>query len=286
VSLNALEGMPVEAARQVNDREAAELFGPVEPVFAVEERDIEGPEGHALRIRVYRPDAEAGRPMLVYFHGGGWTVGSLESHDGVARFLCAKAGCAVISVDYRLAPEHKFPAAVEDAWAATLWAGANADAVGGNAGRLAVGGDSSGGNLAAVVARRARDEEVPLALQLLVYPALDLDLPRASHLAGEYAYWVAQYLHTRADGSDPDASPMRASDLKGVAPALLLSCGLDPLVEQAEVYAQRLQAARVGAKHILYPGLMHGAYRMPGVIPGAGKMLEDSASELAKAFQP
>jgi acetyl esterase len=185
----------------------------------------------------------------------------------------------VISVAYRLAPEHKFPAAVEDAWTATLWASEHVEAAG-----LAVGGDSSGGNLAAVVARLARDRGLPLALQLLVYPALDLHMPRTSLVAGEYGYWVEQYLRTDADGEHPDASPLRAPDLAGVAPALLLSCGLDSLVEQADLYAQRLTAAGVRAEHTIYPGLIHGAYRMPAVLPGAQKMLDDSASALVKAL--
>jgi acetyl esterase len=205
-------------------------------------------------------------------------VGGLESHDGVARFLCKHAGCSVLAVDYRLAPEHRFPAAVEDAWAALKWVG---DALELGFKWVAVGGDSSGGNLAAVVARRARDWGLRLRLQLLVYPALDL--VAADHEAGEFSYWVGEYVDP-AGAADPDASPMRAEDLHGLAPGLILSCGLDPLRHQAEAYASRLREAGVAVRHTVYPDLIHTAYRMPAILPGARRMLADSAAALAEAF--
>jgi acetyl esterase/lipase len=273
--------MAVDAARKVNDREATLMFGPVEDVFEVETRTIPGPGGD-IGIRIYRPDAEAGRPMLVYFHGGGWVVGSLESHDGVARFLCKFGRCLVASVDYRLGPEHRFPAAVEDAWAATTWAAEHAGEIGGDSGRLAVGGDSAGGNLAAVVARWARDRGRRIGLELLVYPVLDCALE--ADASDEYGYWVRSYLRAESDAADPDASPLQAADLRGVAPALILSCAADPLLEQAEAYERRLREAGVIAEHVVYPDLIHGAYRMPGVLDGARRMLEDSAEALIKAF--
>jgi acetyl esterase len=282
-SLNRLPEMPVDAARQVNDREASVMFGQVEPVFAVEERNVAG-RGGDIRVRLYRPDAEVGVPMLIYFHGGGWVVGSLDSHDGVARFLAKFGRCLVISVAYRLAPEHKFPAAVEDAWEATRWARQNAAGIGADADRLAVGGDSSGGNLAAVVARWARDRGLPLKLQLLVYPALDCSM-RAQEGAGEFGYWVSQYLGAGTDAAGADVSPLLAQDLRGVAPAVILSCGLDPLHKQAEAYARRLHEAGVPAEQVLYPGLVHGAYRMPAVLTDARKMLDDSAAALLKTFR-
>jgi acetyl esterase len=273
--------MAVEAARKVNDRDAPLMFGPVEDVFAIENRTIPGAGGD-IGVRIYRPDAEAGRPMLVYFHGGGWVVGSLESHDGVARFLCRLAKCVVISVDYRLGPEHRCPAAVEDAWVATKWAAEHASEIGGDSRRLAVGGDSAGGNLAAVVARWARDRWVPVGLELLVYPVLDCALePEASD---GYGYWVRSYLRAENDAADPDASPLRAADLRGVAPAVILSCAADPLRDQADAYERRLREAGVPVEHVVYPGLIHGAYRMPGVLDGARRMLEDSAAALIKAI--
>ncbi len=270
--------MPVEEAREINDREAAIMFGPVEPVFAVEDREVAG----GLRVRIYRPVAREMLPVLVYFHGGGWVVGSLDSHDGVARFLANHAGAVVVSVDYRLAPEHRFPAAVEDAWASVVWAHEHAADVGGDGAHLAVGGDSAGGNLAAVVARHARDRRIAFAIQLLVYPALD-SLPDDAD--SESAWWLRQYLRADADGLDPDASPLRAPNLRGVAPALILSCGLDPLRSQAEEYVTRLRQAGVAADHTCFQGLIHGAYRMPGVLPGARDMLGASVDALRKAFE-
>jgi acetyl esterase len=262
-SLDGLEAMPIETAREVNDREAAVMFGPVDEVGAIENRLVEG----SIPVRAYQPQGSA-RGTLVYFHGGGWAVGGLESHDGVARFLCRHAGCTVVAVDYRLAPEHRFPAALDDAWAAAGWAFAQMH------GPFAVGGDSSGGNLAAVVARRARDHGTELALQLLVYAALDLS--RDSH-------WMRQYLGGQP-ADDPDASPLSATDLGGLAPALILSCGLDDLRPQADAYEQDLSRAGVEVRHLVYPDLIHGAYRMPAVLPGARRMLEDSAAGLARAF--
>jgi acetyl esterase/lipase len=276
-----LPGMAVDAARTLNDLDAPLMFGPVEDVFAHEEGILPGPGGD-IRVRMYRPDGASNRPVLVYFHGGGWVVGSIESHDGVARHLCRFGRCVVVSVDYRLAPEHPFPAAVEDAWAAAAWVSEHAREIGGDSRRLAVGGDSAGGNLSAVVAQRARAVGLRLAQQLLVYPVLDCMLsPGASN---EYGYWVRNYLQAEMDATDIDASPLRAGDLRGVAPAVILSCGPDPLLEQAEVYARRLLESGVQVEHIVYPALIHGAYRMPGVLDGARQMLDDSAAALIKAF--
>jgi acetyl esterase len=271
--------MPVEEARKINDREAVVMFGPVEPVFSAEETEIVD----GLRARIYRPGPDANLPILVYFHGGGWVVGSLDSHDGVARFLCRFAPCIVISVAYRLAPEHTFPVALEDAWLSTTWAVRRAVDAGWDANRLAVGGDSSGGNLAAVVARRARDRDLPLKLQLLVYPALDLSPPVTGPL-DEYRYWVEKYLGPSGDPKQPDASPLGAADLRGVAPTVILSCGLDPLREQADAYVQRLQKAGVAAEHRVFDGLIHGAFRMPAVLEGARDMLVTSAAALGRSF--
>jgi acetyl esterase len=263
ISLDRLESMPVEVAREVNSREAPLMFGAVDPVGSVEDRVIEG----SIPVRIYRPEPAA-HGTLVYFHGGGWVVGDLESHDGVARFLCRHAVCTVVAVDYRLAPEHPFPAALEDAWAATRWAWREMDAP------LAIAGDSAGGNLAAAVALRARDVGLGLALQLLVYPALDL--------RGDL-HWFRKYLGGHA-AKDPEASPLFAAYFDGVAQAAILSCELDPLREQAERYVVRLREAGVAVRHRVYPGLIHTAYRMPGVLPGARRMLEDSAAAVARAF--
>ncbi len=256
-----LETMPVDQARAINDREAPVMFGPVEEVERVEDMKVSG-----IPARLYQSSSSRG--WLVYFHGGGWSLGGIESHDGVARFLCTRAGCTVLSVDYRLAPEHTYPAALDDAWQATRWV------VEKTRERVAVGGDSSGGNLAAVVARRARDARIDLALQLLVYPALDLRVD---------SHWMRQYLGRRS-AADPDASPALAADLAGLAPALILSCGLDELKPQADAYADRLTEAGVPVRHIVYPDLVHMALRMPAALPGARRMLEDCSDGLAAAL--
>ncbi len=269
--------MPVDEAREINDREAAVMFGPVEPVDSVEQVQISG----GLGARIYRPVSDAVLPMLVYFHGGGWVVGSLDSHDGVARYLANHARALVISVDYRLAPEHGFPAAVEDAWTSVVWAHEHAPDIGGDSARAAVGGDSCGGNLAAVVSIRARDRGIPLALELLVCPALD---QRPGGVDQESGWWLRQYLRTDDDGLDPEASPLLAEDLHGVAPTLILSCELDPLRHQADAYVRRLRSAGVAADNVCFDGLIHGAYRMPAVLDGAREMLVVSAAAVRRSF--
>ena len=245
------------------------MFGPVQAVDSVEDMEVAG-----IRVRKYESGTRAARPTLVFFHGGGWVVGSLASHDGVARHLCHFGECLVVSVDYRLAPEHRFPAAVEDALAVTEWAAAT------RPGRLFVGGDSAGGNLAAVVALKARERGLQIAFQMLVYPVLEC---AATQRSADYSYWVDQYLSQSSDALLVDASPLRARDLRDLPPTLLLSCEGDPLLPQAVEYAQRLRDAEVRVEHIVYPGLMHGAYRMPGVLPTARAMLDASADALRTA---
>jgi acetyl esterase len=269
ISLDHLHEMPVTEAREENDREAAIMFGDVDDVGSVDDRVVDG----SVRVRVYEPEGIA-RGTLVFFHGGGWTVGGLASHDGACRFLCRHAGCTVVAVDHRLAPEHPYPAALEDAWAATQWAARELKKP------LAIGGDSSGGNLAAAVAIWARDHGIDLSLQLLVYPALDL-----SSSGGLQGYWKSLYLGSNEEAAnEPTASPLLAEHLAGLAPVLLLSCGLDSLWPQATRYESRLREEGVAVNHKVYPHLIHGAYRMPAVLPGALAMLEDSAAAVAMAL--
>jgi acetyl esterase len=263
------------------------LFGPVDAVYAVE--DLVTDSG--VPVRVYRPDDSGGpSPALVFFHGGGWVVGSIETHDGTTRALAARSGCIVVSVDYRVAPDHRFPAAIDDAWAATRWVSEHADELGIDPARLAVGGDSSGGNLAAAVARRARDAGLPIALQLLIYPVTDHNFDTGSYdefsegysltREGMRWYW-SQYLGD-ADGSDPDASPMRAADLTGLAPAFVASAGFDPLRDEGEAYARRLEDAGVPTTLVRYDGMIHGFLRMPAIIDRAADALDDLAAVLAE----
>jgi acetyl esterase len=242
-------------------------------------------------VRLYRPGAEPA-PVLAYFHGGGWVLGSLETHHGVCATLAKLSGCVVCSVDYRMAPEHRFPAAVEDAWAATTWLAEHADAVGGRPGALAVGGDSAGGNLAAVCALRARDTGLPLALQLLVYPATDADLDRSTYREFADGYYLTRYSmgwfwdHYLPEGDrfHPDASPLRADDVGGTAPALVITVEFDPLRDEGEAYARRLEEAGVPVTLTRYDGTIHGFFRMPGVIDRANDALAEAAAALRAAF--
>jgi acetyl esterase len=230
--------------------------------------------------------------VLVYLHGGGWVVGSLETHDGVCRALASRTPCVVAAVDYRLAPEHRFPAAVEDAWAATAWVAEHAASIGGDPDRIAVGGDSAGGTLATACAIRARDHGLRLALQLLVYPVTDHRFDTASYeeCAEGYGltrdamrwYW-AQYLGPD-DGSSPEASPLRAADLAGLAPAHVVTAEYDPLRDEAEAYAARLEEAGVPVRLDRCEGLIHGFLRMPGTIRRADAVLDDAAAALREAF--
>jgi acetyl esterase len=286
VGAKPVNQMTVDEARRVAEERAPMLFGPAEEVANVRDLDIPGSAGD-VRVRLYEP-APGPLPMLVYFHGGGWVTGSLQTHDGVCRSLANRAGCAVVAVDYRMAPEHRFPAAVEDAWAAVVWAAAQDPPA------LAVGGDSAGGNLAAVMALRARDSGgPPLALQLLVYPVTDHDLETASYLENADGFVLTResmrwywdhYLPEAGARAHEHASPLRATSLEGVAPAVVLTCQYDPLRDEGEAYAQRLAEAGVPVICRRYDGLVHGVYRWQGKVKRAWELIDDSAAALRSAF--
>jgi acetyl esterase len=281
-------GLPIwevslaEARRGV-DRETLEIFGPVDEVARVEDRIVEG-----VRVRIYRPAARGSLPALVYFHGGGWVVGSIESHDPVCRAIAKRTPAVVVSVEYRLAPEHCFPAGLEDAWTATRWVAAHLAELG--ADRVAVGGDSSGGNLAAVVALRARDRGLPLALQVLVYPVIDCDLDSPGYVAhgvglnltrAKMEWYWGKYMNG-GDPAHPEASPFRAADVAGVAPALVITAEYDPLCHEAQSYARRLQAARVGVEVRHYERQIHGFVRLGALTPDAGHALDELAQRFSE----
>jgi acetyl esterase len=259
------------------------------------DRSIAGPGGPLL-LRLYRPlasRADQALPALVYFHGGGWTIGDLDTHDVICRLLANRAGCAVISVDYRLAPEHKFPAAVEDCWAATRWVREQGAAIGIDLRRIAIGGDSAGGNLAAVVALMARDADLPLAFQLLIYPATDFANNKPSHnlFAEGYmltrtsiAWFTGNYLAGPADIADWRASPLRAASLAGVAPALVITAGFDPLRDEGKAYADRLVEAGVPVRYVCHDGMIHGFFGMTGKIDVARRAIDETGAALAAAF--
>ena len=285
---------PAEARAQYERMVKARAIEPA-PVGAVEDRAIPGPAGD-LPVRVYRPDPGAGSlPALVYYHGGGHVIGNLDTHDAVARNLCNGAGCVVVSVDYRLAPEHKFPAAAEDAFAAVRWCAAQGAEIGIDPGRIAVGGDSAGGNLAAVAALMARDAGGPaIRLQVLVYPVTDYGCDTASYrtYAEGYGMLEAQsmrwfrdhYLRGDADRLDWRAAPLRAADLSGLPPALVLTAQCDVLHDEGEAYAHALRAAGVEVEYRNCEGMIHGFFAMAPMIDGAVRAQAQVCGALRSVF--
>jgi acetyl esterase len=278
--------LPLELLRAGPELENPEIWGLPDEVDEVVDLLIPGP-AEKIRVRVYRPLSTELLPVVIWFHGGGWVVGTIESHDPVCRALANRTPCVVVSVDYRLAPEAPFPAGLDDAWAATQWVAKEALKLGADPSRIVVAGDSAGGNLAAAVALRARDAELPLALQALVYPVTDFDFESESYLrlaeglnltrAKMQWYWE-QYLGG-ADGLQPEASPMRAPDLAGVAPALVQVAEHDPLLSEGEAYAARLEEAGVPVTLTRYDGVIHGFIRMPALVAEA----DFSLAEIAQA---
>jgi acetyl esterase len=272
----------------------ASVFAPRPPALAaVESIRLRGAAGEiAARLYRPRPDTSA-QPALVYYHGGGWVVGSLDSHDPVCRALAVGASCVVISVDYRLAPEHRFPAAVEDAEDAFRAVCQDAARLGIDPARVAVGGDSAGGNLAAVVAQRTRQGGPRPCFQLLVYPAVDMtmSMPSIQSLGQGYAlereemeWYRAQYLTLGMDLRDPRASPLHAEDLSGLPPAFVMTAGFDPLRDEGDAYADRLRAAGVAVQHVCYGPLVHGFLNTTGAIDGARGALGDAVEALRAAL--
>ncbi|MFB3777206.1 MAG: alpha/beta hydrolase [Bryobacteraceae bacterium] len=278
-----LESLPPQQARQAAAEGLKDLAGPAEPVARVE--DVSGP----VRMRVYAPESGGPMPALVYFHGGGWVVCDLETHDNVCRAIARQAGAVVVAVDYRLAPEHKFPAAVEDCQAATLWVGENAARLGVDPRRIAVGGDSAGGNLATVVALKCRDEGGPaLAAQILVYPVTNLaSFDTASY--GEFAEgynltrsemeWFRDcYLARLEDAAHPHASPLLEPNLRGLPPALVITAECDVLRDEGEAYAKRLEEFGVPVICTRYPGMIHPFFSMPGRLMQARRAIGQVAA--------
>jgi acetyl esterase len=282
---------PVDEARRAGEEASAAMFGATVDV-PFDDRTLPGPAG-PIPVRVYRPRDDPAA-VLLYFHGGGWVLGNLVTHHGVCATLARLAGCVVCAVDYRLAPEHVFPAALEDAWAATTWTAEHAEELGGRPGALAVGGDSAGGNLAAVCALRARDAGLRLALQLLVYPVIDADLESPTYrefadgysLTADTMRWFWEQYLPEGDRFHPDASPLRAASLAGVAPALVITAECDPLRAEGEAYARRLEEAGVAVTLSRYDGMIHGFFRMPGVIDRANDALDEAARAIRAAFAP
>jgi acetyl esterase len=282
----------VAGARELS--ELAAQMGPApEPVAAVENLVVGGPEA-PIPIRVYTPAGTPPLPLVVGFHGGGFVIGSLDSHDGVSRRLANASGCIVVSVGYRLAPEHRFPTAVEDAYHATRWVAEHAAELNGDPGRIAVCGESAGGNLAAVVALLARDRGGPgLAFQLLVYPPVDMGGDYPSRTANGEGYllsledmrwYQSNYLNDLSERADPRASPLRAPSHAGLPPALIITAGYDPLRDEGEAYGGRLRAAGVPVRVSRYHGMVHGFFGMAGVLDGATEAMEEAGLALRQAL--
>jgi acetyl esterase len=269
------------------------------PVAEMREFSAPGVTGGLVPMRVY-PGAttasDALLPALVYFHGGGWVIGNLDTHDTLCRDLANAAQCVVVSVDYRLAPEHKFPAAVEDCFAATSWVAAQGTALGIDGQRLAVGGDSAGGNLAAVVSLLACDHGAPeLRYQVLLYPAVDCGMTQPSHEQFAEGYLLTRptmrwfydhYLLGPTDIADWRASPLRTPDLSGAAPAYVLTVGNDVLRDEGEAYARRLQQHDVSVRLQRFPDQIHGFMTMGKIVRAAQPALVGIAESLKAAWEP
>ena len=277
----ALHELPPAEARSMFNLLASMEQG--EEVDRVDDRLIPGPEGD-VPVRVYTPHAAVGQAhgVLVWFHGGGWVIGDLETADATCRALANRAGCVVVSVDYRLAPEHQAPAALDDCLAALVWTVENFELLGVDASKVAVGGDSAGGNLAALVCQRVRDEFGPdIDFQLLVYPVTDLTLSHPSMDENADGYfltkvgmaWFVEHYVGDGDPKDASVSPLHAANLSGLPPALVITAEYDPLRDEGEAYAARLREAGVPTQQVRYDGQIHG-------FVGMATMLDDGRAAL------
>jgi acetyl esterase len=262
-------------------------------VGRVEDRRIPGPGGE-LPVRIYTPAGTGPFGVLVFFHGGGFVLCDLDTHDPTCRALCRSVGCVVVSVDYRLAPEHRFPAGPEDCYTATRWAAGAAAELGGDPARVAIAGDSAGGNLAAAVALMARDRGGPKLLhQLMVYPVTDCSFETRSYHDNGQGYMLStaamkwfwnHYLASEKDGANPYASPLRAADLRGLAPATVITAEYDPLRDEGEAYAARLKEAGVPTELRRYDGVIHGFLGMGEFLSQARDAMEFGARRLREAL--
>ena len=289
----ATHTLPVDMARAQYEARITLMASPAE-IASIREQTIDGPGG-PLRIRIYTPHGEGPFPLMVFFHGSGFVLCSLDTHDGMCRNLCDGAGCVVASVDYRLAPEDKFPAAIEDSLHATRWAAAHAAVLGANPARIVVAGDSAGANIAAVTALRVRDEGGPeLCGQLLLYPVTDYHTPgppsyeknaEGYGLTRDTMKWFwAHYLNDASEGAHPHASPLRAPDLSGLPPALIITAEYDPLRDEGESYAEKLRRAGVPTALTRYDGVNHGFMFWVGVVDKAGAAMNEACGWLRGVF--
>jgi len=293
--LAAQPGPPLSSLTPAEARQIYQMMRPVNPelkVGAVIDRNVSGPAGE-IPVRIYTPAGSGPFPVLLNFHGGGWVIGDLETTDAACRDFCNTAGCVVISVDYRLAPEHRYPAAVEDCYAATRWAADNMTSLNGN-GRLAVSGESAGGNLAAVVCLLAREQGGPrIDFQLLLYPVTDCDLSRGSYAENGTGYLLEldtmrwfwnQYCPDPATRTEPNASPLRAANLAGLPPALIVTAEFDPLRDEGEAFGRALQAAGGQAEICRFDGLVHDFIATAQIFAASRSAFEATCARLRQAL--
>jgi acetyl esterase len=291
--LPPLNTLPVSDARE--QMAARDIPGLRKPdVASVVNRDMQGPAG-SLALRIYAPKGEGPFPLMVFFHGSGFVLCNLDTHDGLCRNLCAGAGCVVVSVDYRLAPEHKFPAAPDDCLAATAWVEENASALHGDAGRIMVAGDSAGGNLAAVTALRARDEGGPRLIgQMLIYPVTDYYQPSTPSmienaegfgLTRDVMIWFwDHYVRSPRDGVHPHAAPLRATTLAGLPRALVVTAEYDPLRDEGEYYAEAMHKNGVPVEMKRWDGVNHGFFNLPGIVDKATQAVDEACARARLVF--
>jgi acetyl esterase len=285
--------LPPRDARKAYTLRSEVLDLPRAPLARVEELTLPAADGVQLPARLYAKSHER-LPVMLYLHGGGFTIGNLETHDSLCRQFALRSGVAVIALHYRLAPEHRFPVAVDDSWSAMAWLHEKAAEIGLDGSRLAVGGDSAGGTLAAVCALHARDIALPLALQLLVTPGTTAHQDTPSHrefatgylLEGEGISWFFDHYIDRAQRADWRFAPLNADELEGVAPACMILAECDPLVDEGIAYADRLRAAGVPVDFELYRGVTHDFIKMGRVIPEAIAALDAASLALQKALLP
>jgi acetyl esterase len=288
-----LYSLSLAAARAADLASIRDSGGEPAPVREVVDLTITGPGGE-LPLRLYRPAGERPLPALLYYFGGGWALGAIDTADGVSRSLANSCGALVAVVGYRLAPEHPFPAAVDDCYAALRWVAGHADEIGIDPARIAVGGDSAGGNLAAAVTLLARGDGPALAGQLLVYPNTDQLADDESLRSADdpflfnrrsVAWYRRHYLPNPGDAANPLASPLRAESLRGLPPALVITAEYDPLRDQGEAYARRLADEGVPVELSRYPGMAHGFFTMADTVDASRVAIKQAASHLRACFE-
>jgi acetyl esterase len=265
-----------------------------EPVAEVDHRKVESPDGRNIPVRIYTPRGEGPFPVIVYYHGGGFVIADLDTYDASCRALCNGARAVVVSVDYRRAPEHKFPAAVDDAYGAYIWVRHNAAKINGDPAKVAVAEESAGGNLATVVSLMAKEQSAALpTFQLLMYPLVDNDMNRESYVENAdskplnramMGWFMKHYLSDPTSANDPHVCPFKAKDMTGLPPAMVITAQIDPLRSEGKAYADKLKAAGVEVQYKNYDGVTHEFFGMAAVVDVAKQAQSDASAALAQAF--